>query len=147
MLDLGLGDTFEYVWAYNGELEIPGCPMIVPRGSKNYNEILGASDYWITNLSFPFLKPKEETIYLQTTHGTPYKHMGSDIESGDENITRGRVLIESDTWNYLLAPNDFAKDVFIRSFEYDGPVIEVGYPANDIFMKILLLSKKKLKKN
>lgn len=145
MLDLGLGDTFEYVWAYNGELEIPGSPMIVPRGSRNYNEILGASDYWITNLSFPFLKPNEETVYLQTTHGTPYKHMGSDIESDDENITRGRVIIESGTWNYLLSPNDFSKDVFKRSFEYDGPVINVGYPANDIFYQDTSIKQKEIK--
>ena len=146
MLEMGLNKTYDFVWAYKGNEEIPGSPMITARGSKNYKEILGASDYWITNISFPFLKPNKNTVYVQTTHGTPYKHMGSDIESDDENITRGRVLIESPTWNYLISPNDYAKEIFARSFEYEGTIINQGYPANDIFYENTTLKEQKLKK-
>ena len=147
MIERGFEDVYEFVWGYNGEEEIPGSPLIIERRSKNYDEILGASDYWITNMSFPFLKPREETVYLQTTHGTPYKRMGSDIETQDENVTKGRVLIESDTWNYILSPNDFCNDVFSRSFEYNGPIISKGYPANDIFYEDTLLKQQELKEN
>ena len=145
MLELGYGETYDYVWAYNGEEEIPGSPMIIQRRSKNYDEILGASDFWITNISFPILKPREDTIYVQTTHGTPYKRMGSDIENENENVTKGRVLIESDTWNYLLSPNDFCKEVFARAFEYDGTIINKGYPANDIFYEDTTLKEQEIK--
>ena len=78
-------------------------------------------------------KENDETVYLQTTHGTPYKRMGEDIETNSKKINKGRVLVESDTWNYLLSPNDFSKDVFKRAFKYDGTIINKGYPANDIF--------------
>ena len=145
MLDMGLDKSYDFVWAYKGEYEIPGSPLITARGAKNYKDILGASDYWITNLSFPFLKPNKDIVYLQTTHGTPYKRMGSDIESDNENVVKGRVLLESDTWNYLLSPSDYAKDIFVRSFEYDGPVINKGYPANDIFYEDTSLKEQEIK--
>lgn len=145
MLEMGLDEIYDFVWAYNGKLEIPGSPLITARGAVNYNDILGASDYWITNLSFPFLKPNEDIVYIQTTHGTPYKKMGADIESEDDNVVAGRVLIESSTWNYLLSPNDFSKDVFARSFQYDGTIINRGYPANDIFYEDTTLKQQELK--
>ena len=147
MIDLGLEDVYDFVWAYNGNDEIPGSPLIIPRAgrSREYREVLEASDYWITNMSFPYLKPRDDIVYVQTTHGTPYKRMGADIESDNENITKGRVLIESGTWNYLLSPNDYAKEIFARSFEYDGPVINKGYPANDIFYYDTSILEQKLK--
>ena len=145
MLDMGLDEIYDFVWAYNGNCEIPGEPLITGRGAVKYNDILGAADYWITNISFPLLKPRDDIVYLQTTHGTPYKKMGSDIESEDDNVVKGRVLIESETWNYILSPNDFAKNVFSRSFEYDGPVINRGYPANDIFYEDTTLKQQELK--
>lgn len=147
MLDMGLDKIYDFVWAYNGNCEIPGAPLIIPRvaRSNNYRDILGASDYWITNMSFPFLKPSEDIVYVQTTHGTPYKRMGADIESDNENITKGRVLIESSTWNYLLSPNDYSKEIFARSFEYDGEIINKGYPANDIFYEDTSIKEQKIK--
>lgn len=146
MLELGFGEIYDFVWAYKGNLEIPGSPQIAPRGSKNYNEILGASDYWVSNINFPIVKPNDDIIYLQTTHGTPYKHMGDDIQSDDENIPKGNLVVESDTWNYLISPNDHSKEIFVRSFDYDGPVINKGYPANDIFYKDMSVKEEELKK-
>lgn len=145
MLELGLDSIYDFVWSYYGKFEIPGSPLITSRKATNFKEILGASDYWISNINFPLIKPSEDIIYLQTTHGTPYKHMGSDIESDDENIPTGNVVVESDTWNYLISPSDYAKDIFVRSFEYDGPVINKGYPANDIFYKDTDVKQKELK--
>ena len=133
MLDLGLDKIYDFVWSYYGESDIPGCPLITSRKSGKFREILGASDYWISNINFPIPKPNDDIVYLQTTHGTPYKHMGADIKSDDENIPKGNLVVESKTWNYLISPNDHSKDIFVRSFEYDGPVINKGYPANDIF--------------
>lgn len=133
LLELGYDKYLDFIWSYTGDLELPGNPIITDRDSRNYENLLKDSQYWITNISFPILKENDETVYLQTTHGTPYKRMGEDIETNSKKINKGRVLVESDTWNYLLSPNDFSKDVFKRAFKYDGTIINKGYPANDIF--------------
>lgn len=132
MLDMGLDQYYNFIWSYEGHLRLPGNPLIVSRKNKNYKKLLKKSKYWISNISFPILK-KKGSVYLQTTHGTPYKFMGADTEKKGENINKGRVLIESETWDYLLSPNDFSKETFKRAFEYDGEIINKGYPANDVF--------------
>lgn len=144
MLELGYDKHYDFVWSYKGDLDIPGNPLITMRESKQYNYLLRTSNYWITNVSFPILKEDDDIVYLQTTHGTPYKKMGSDIDSSEENVNKGRVLIESGTWNYLLSPNDYSKDIFKRAFEYDGTVINKGYPANDIFYRDMTDKKNQL---
>ena len=146
LLDMGYDKYLNFVWSYNGDLDLPGDPIITDRRSDNYKKFLGDCDYWVTNISFPMLKDNDNTVYLQTTHGTPYKRMGADIETNSKNITKGRVLIESETWNYLLAPNEFSKDVFTRAFEYNGSVISKGYPANDIFYQNMNSKTDKIKK-
>lgn len=132
MLDMGLDQYYNFIWSYEGHLRLPGNPLIVSRKNKNYKKLLKKSKYWISNISFPILK-KKGSVYLQTTHGTPYKFMGADTEKKNGNINKGRVLIESGTWDYLLSPNDFSKETFKRAFEYDGEIINKGYPANDVF--------------
>ena len=144
MLELGYDKHFDFAWSYKGNLDIPGNPIITMRESKQYAYLLRTSSYWITNVSFPILKEDKDIVYLQTTHGTPYKKMGSDIDSSSENVNKGRVLIESGTWNYLLSPNDYSKDIFKRAFKYDGRIINKGYPANDIFYRDMEDKKKQL---
>lgn len=146
MIDLNYDDIFDFVWAYDGEVEIPGKLLYVKHNSKEYDSFLKKADYLVSNIDFPILKNNNQ-IYLQTTHGTPYKYLGADITSLNPKIKKGRVLLESSTWNYLLSPSDYAEKTFRRCFEYDGVVINRGYPANDIFYednseKILKLKNK-----
>lgn len=145
MLELGLDEKYDFVWAYNKESKIPGNPVIIKRRSEHYFDMLRASSYWITNISFPILKPNQDIIHIHTTHGTPYKRMGTDIESTDKNVTKGSISREVGTWNYLLSPSDYAKKIFKRSFEYDGPIINKGYPANDIFYEDTSIKEQEIK--
>lgn len=150
MLELGLNEYYEFIWSYDGDLKIPGNPIITNRDYNSYKELLLKSNYWISNISFPILKRNKNTIYIQTTHGTPYKQRGSDIQGKNKKIAKGRVLLESPTWDYLLSANDFSKKVFKRAFEYKGAIINKGYPANDIFYqssKNIELKKQEIIKN
>ena len=144
MLEMGMDKDYNFVWSYDGDYEIPGNALITKRDAFEYFDLLRKSKYWISNINFPYMKENKRTIYIQTTHGTPYKHMGADIETNSTNIARGNVLKESDTWNYLLSPNDFATEIFRKSFEYEGEVIDKGYPANDIFYKDTSKKKRKI---
>ncbi len=132
MLEMGYDKTFDFIWAYDGDVEIPGNPLYVRHNSKDYKTFLKKANYLVSNIDFPILK-RDNQIYLQTTHGIPYKHLGVDIDSSNSKLKKGRVVLESFTWNYLISPCDYADRTFRRAFEYDGVVINKGYPANDVF--------------
>ena len=133
MLELGYGKYLDFVWSYGGDLDIPGNPVITDRDSRNYQKLLKDCQYWVTSINFPLLKDDEEIVHLQTTNGTPFKRMGEDIETNSKKIKKDKILLGPGKLNYLLTPNDFSKEVFKRAFDYDGKIINKGYPANDIF--------------
>ena len=71
---------------------------------------------------------------MQTFHGYPFKLMGHAhwtklrftslrIESFDRRATE---------WDYLVSPASYATPLLRRDFRYDGKVLEVGYPRNDV---------------
>jgi CDP-glycerol glycerophosphotransferase len=120
------------VWAYNGTTPIPGNPQIVRRGSAAYYRLLAQARYRVNNVLFEMPGCKPETTYLQTWHGTPLKRLGRDIEiEGPETEARGKFHQESRGWNVLLSGNEYSSDIFRRAFDYDGPILEVGYPLID----------------
>lgn len=123
------------VWVNSGKpLEIPGCMVQVKRGSHDYYYYLARAKYWINNIQFPVHEKPKGAIYLQTWHGTPLKHLGFDIDvEGPEAEVRERAFRESRNWDFLLAQNSYSAEIFQRCFQYEGEVIEEGYPLNAPF--------------
>lgn len=80
---------------------------------------------------------RAEQTYINTQHGTPLKLMGSDmVERLPEfkgQAKRWNYMPKNGRWSYLVSPNQHTTEVFRRVFQFDGPVLEVGYPRNDIF--------------
>jgi len=133
MLEMGYGDKYKFVWSYEGNLEIPGNPIVVNRDEESYYKYLATAKFWINNISFPMKEKRKNTIYLQTTHGTPFKRMGIDIESKSSKIVKGNITMEAKKWNYLISPNDYSYEIFKRAFMFKNKILNTGYPANDIF--------------
>mgnify|MGYP003582806790 CR=1 FL=1 len=120
------------VWVYSGKTPIPGDPPRVKRGSAEYFRLLAQARYRVNNVLFEVPGRKPETTYLQTWHGTPLKRLGRDIEiEGPETEARGKFHRESRGWSVLLSGNGYSSDIFRRAFDYDGPVLEAGYPLVD----------------
>jgi Putative glycosyl/glycerophosphate transferases involved in teichoic acid biosynthesis TagF/TagB/EpsJ/RodC len=99
------------------------------------------ANYWVTNCRWPLWLPKpEETIYIQTWHGTPLKTLGTDIRRITmPGMTTARYkkefTEESRKWDYCIAPNDYASTIFKRAFEVQGTMIRSGYPRNDLLIQ------------
>lgn len=36
-------------------------------------------------------------------------------------------------WDYLIGPNDYTSEILKRAFKYEGKMLDIGYPRNDIF--------------
>ena len=133
MLEMGYDNKYKFIWSYEGDLKIPGNPIVVNRSEEEYYKYLAVSKFWINNISFPVKEKRKNTIYLQTTHGTPLKRMGIDIESNSSKIVKGNITVEAKKWNYLISPNNYSYKIFKRAFMYNKKILNVGYPANDIF--------------
>ena len=94
--------------------------------------------YWVNNVRLPLWMPRpRNTVYLQTWHGTPLKKLGLDIEEihmpGIETEKyRENIISESANWTYLTSPNNYSSDIFKRAFNFNGEIIESGYPRNDV---------------
>lgn len=94
--------------------------------------------YWVNNVRLPGWMPKpEETVYIQTWHGTPLKKLGVDIEEihmpgTNTGAYKKNFVLESRKWDYLVSPNPYSTEIFTRAFHYRGEVIESGYPRNDV---------------
>jgi CDP-glycerol glycerophosphotransferase (TagB/SpsB family) len=128
--------NYKFVWSYSNDGEIPGNPIVVDRESEDYYRYLAKSKYWVSNVIFPVHRKREGNVYLQTWHGTPLKKLGFDIEvEGPETLGRENFYIESRNWDYLIAANPYSAEIFKRAFKFHKEVLEVGYPANDIFYR------------
>lgn len=43
--------------------------------------------------------------------------------------------MQTRSWDFLVAPNQFSEDIFRHAFMYDGKMLETGYPRNDILYR------------
>ncbi|TWT04985.1 CDP-glycerol glycerophosphotransferase family protein [Planomicrobium sp. CPCC 101079] len=109
--------------------------------------------YWVNNVRLPAWMPKpQETIFVQTWHGTPLKKLGIDIEEihmpGTKTSTyKKNFVIESSKWDYLVSPNAYSTEIFRRAFHFKGKVIESGYPRNDVLANASPENIEHIKKN
>lgn len=128
----------DYVWVSRTNQPLQANPKtrIVKRLSFEYYRALATSRYWVNNQNFPtYLTKRRGTGYLQTWHGTPLKRMQHDqqVIEGRKPGYLKRVTHAKNQWSALVSPSPYATKAFRSAFQYQGPVIEAGYPRNDIF--------------
>lgn len=109
--------------------------------------------YWIYNTRLVAWKQvPRHTRLLQTWHGTPWKHLGLDIEEvhlpgvSTEQYYE-EFLADTNKWSCLLAPNAYAFSVFQSAFQLPAEkIILTGYPRNDTLTQTTTAEQKRLKK-
>lgn len=129
---------YKFIWVCNKNvrfIDIENTKRI-QRLSPSYYYYLAKSKYWVNNQNFPtYIEKPSQTVYLQTWHGTPLKKMLHDIENvmgrSDDYVSRVSQAVKS--WSYLISPNRYATKAFKSAFRYEGKILEIGYPRNDLF--------------
>lgn len=111
---------------------------VLYRFSIRWLYYMARANYWIVNARMPQWLPKrKETKYVQTWHGTPLKKLALDMDAFGmpgtnlENYKKN-FLTETRKWDYLIAPNQYSKDIFKSCFAFEKTFIDTGYPRNDI---------------
>ncbi len=110
----------------------PPDQATVSMGSSECVAALEAADLIIANTHIEVdWHKKPGATYLQTWHGTPLKRVHSDVLWAPP----GRLAeldVDVERWDYLVSPNTVSTPRLSGCFRFSGPVLETGYPRNDI---------------
>ena len=122
------------VWSVRDmALELPAGAIPVRRFSLRYYYYLFCAQILVQNGEFSPTRPIHRgQTYINTQHGTPLKLMGTDLSHKSPNVYSDSYG-KTTRWTYLVSPNRYSTEIFRRVYRYDGPVLEVGYPRNDLF--------------
>jgi CDP-glycerol glycerophosphotransferase len=98
---------------------------------------MGAARLVVSNTTLPrYVEKGRGQTYLQTWHGAPVKRIGKDVPNSrisTESYLR-RLLAEADSWDVLVSAGPSSTEVFRRAVGYDGRVLEIGRPSNDLLV-------------
>ncbi|WP_164667639.1 CDP-glycerol glycerophosphotransferase family protein [Virgibacillus doumboii] len=109
----------------------------VRRFSIKWLLLMSRAEYWVCNSRLPLWIPKpKHTTYLQTWHGTPLKRLATDMEEvhmpGTNAAKYKQNFVKATSrWDFLVSPNAYSSEIFKRAFQFNGKMIESGYPRND----------------
>jgi CDP-glycerol glycerophosphotransferase len=127
-------DRISHVWIAHPARAASFPPHVrtVPAGSDACRRALESADVVVSNTHIELDWEKSpSTVYLQTWHGTPLKHIHYDVLWAPP----GRLdYLSQDVrrWDHLLSPNAVSTPRLRGAFGFTGPVLESGYPRNDI---------------
>ncbi|MGH3356368.1 MAG: bifunctional glycosyltransferase/CDP-glycerol:glycerophosphate glycerophosphotransferase [Nocardioidaceae bacterium] len=110
-----------------------GVPVV--RNSLEWFRVLRSAKYLIDNMYQPLYHRKPEgQVIITTFHGYPFKQMGlphwENLQFSRERVST--YLARAREWDYLVSPARYATPLLKRDFGYDGEVLEIGYPRNDV---------------
>lgn len=132
-------NDYEIVWLLkDSHLSDHGLPKSVRsvryHGWKAIYELMTAK-LWIDNSRFDFLLLKrKEQHYIQTWHGgLGLKKIEGDATYGLRKTYIKRAKRDSQLADLFISNSKHLSDIYRRAFWYEGEILEVGYPKNDIF--------------
>ena len=132
------GTGLDLVWVVDEpSVPVPPGTRFVARRSRAWYAALGSARAYIGNAAAPrFYRKGDRQLHLQTWHGTPLKRIGEDRGPGDLNTWRHRRMLaaQSSRWDAMLSPSEYCSEIFRSAFGFDGEMLEVGSPRNDVLL-------------
>lgn len=130
------GSDLPVYWAVQ-DYSVPVPPGGIPvvGNSREWYELISSVAYYVDNMYQPdyHSKPAGQVV-VQTFHGYPFKVMGHP-HWRNLRFSQARISAYDDRareWDHLLSPAKYATPLLRRDFAYDGDVLEIGYPRNDV---------------
>lgn len=135
----------EVIVGHYGELE--GYKTVKPDPYRfSYLYYLMTSKFWMDNCrkTFPIYK-RSKQVYIQTWHGTALKKIEFDVEHSLSELYLHGAKIDSQQIDYFVSPNRFMSKLTPKAFKYEGELLEVGYPRNDLLINLSEQQKRNIK--
>ena len=126
---------YNMVWVLDNKTKLPYEGIKVKRFSRKYMYYMATAKYFVFNMRQPtWFKKRKGMIFLETWHGTPLKKLVFDLDEvySASPLYKKEVYKQSREWDYLIAANEFSSRVFKSCFMFDNPMLEYGYPRNDL---------------
>lgn len=135
-------NRYHCIWSLNDpKTPMPGNCIKIKRMGVKYIYYLAVSGFWIFDGRHPrFFRKRRSTYYIQTWHGTPLKKLALDLQvldmGGNKDIDMYKYYFRQNVkqWDCLLSQNEYSTNIFRKAFEYNGLILQVGYPRNDILV-------------
>ena len=112
-----------------------GIPVVV--NSEEWYRLLASVSYYLDNMYQPdFHRKPDGQVIMETFHGYPFKQMGRPHweQQGFSHSLMESYRRRAGDWTYLVSPATYATPLLRRDFGYDGDVLEIGYPRNDVLL-------------
>ncbi|MEU7352890.1 CDP-glycerol glycerophosphotransferase family protein [Streptomyces albidoflavus] len=135
--ELAARDTsLTHLWTVRDQqVDLPPGLTPVALWSAEWYEALARCRHIVTNTQLPEWFERAEGQYVvQTWHGTPLKRIGRDLAGSPAADPHYIAALphRSAQWSLLVSPNRFSTPILRHAFGYTGPVLESGYPRNDL---------------
>lgn len=140
MVARGLDKEYRcYISLEDVNTPIPGQAKKLRRIRFQYFKVMARAGVIVSDSRLPkFIIKRKGVTYIQTWHGTPLKKLALDMDdvsmAGEKDIETYKYNFakNASTWDYLISQNQFSTKVFRQAFAYYKPILEIGYPRNDI---------------
>jgi CDP-glycerol glycerophosphotransferase len=134
-----ISSLYQTVWVYNRKNDLPDDlkdSIVVSRYSLKHLYFLATCKFRIDNCQEShFLKPKKDTVYIQTWHGTPLKKIAQDIKNTSFDRLKKDWLKDSSYWDFCISSSNKISRILSKAFKIEPQkILEVGYPRNDILL-------------
>ena len=129
--DLGL----RFYWGVKDRsVPVPDGATPVTINSAEWWRVRHEARYLVTNnwLHDTFKRRPHQRV-LQTWHGTAFKRLALDRPNArtDPGFVNS-IQAETARWDLLLAENAYSVEQMRGAYDFQGPIVESGYPRNDL---------------
>jgi len=133
------GLNYDLVWLLRKDLlekcHFPPSIRIVQYGTLEALYELVSAKIWINNVNgdFFYIPKRENQFYIQTWHGIPLKKIGADTYSDPKEYIK-IAYKENRMIDCMISNSTYLTHKYKNALAYDGKIIEIGYPRNDVLV-------------
>lgn len=143
MVKRGLDKKYRCVWSLEDtSIEIPGNAKKVERTRLSYLYAMARAKVLVSDTRLPsFIEKRPGTTYFQLWHGTPLKKLAMDMDvlvmSEGLSLPEYKRLFQENinTWDYLISQSHYTTEKFKSCFNFKKPILEIGFPRNDVLFQ------------